>query len=51
MASKKKNPAAVSLGKLGNKARNSRMTAEERRESARKAGIASGKARAKNAAD
>jgi hypothetical protein len=40
---KKKNPAAVALAKL----RLKRMTAEERREVARRGGLVGGKARAK----
>jgi hypothetical protein len=47
---KKKNPAAVALGKLGGKkggkARMESMTAEEREEFARAGGQAGGKARA-----
>lgn len=42
---KRKNPAAVALGKKGGKARLKSMTAEERQEIARKAGIASAAAR------
>jgi hypothetical protein len=38
---KKKNPAAVALGSRGGKVRAKKLTAEERRESARKAGQAS----------
>jgi hypothetical protein len=38
---KRKNPAAVALGKRGGKNRAKKMTAEERSESARKAGQAS----------
>jgi hypothetical protein len=43
VAKKRKNPAAVSLGRKGGKARLTKMTAEERREVARKGGL--GKAR------
>jgi hypothetical protein len=39
------NKAAQQLGRRGGKARAANMTAAQRRESARKAGIASGKAR------
>jgi len=66
---RKKNPAAVQLGRLGGKARAKRLTAEElseigknaqkawvesmtpeeRKEFARRAGVASGKARARKA--
>jgi len=49
MASARKNPHAVALGRLGGKkggpARAAKLTEEQRRESARKAGQASGKAR------
>jgi hypothetical protein len=38
---KRKNPAAVALGKRGGKSRARNLTAEQRRESARKAGQAS----------
>lgn len=44
-----KNQHAQSLGALGGKARASRLTKEQRREIAKKAGIASGKKRAKKA--
>ncbi|HVW77975.1 MAG TPA: hypothetical protein VHB45_10210 [Alloacidobacterium sp.] len=44
---KKKNAAAVALGKKGAKKRNENLTPAERRDIARQAGIASGKARAK----
>jgi general stress protein YciG len=44
---KKKNKAAVELGKRGAKKRNENLTPEQRQEIARKAGLASGKARAK----
>jgi hypothetical protein len=43
---KKKNSAAVQLGKRGAKKRNENLTPERRSEIARKAGLASGKARA-----
>lgn len=42
-----KNKAAVELGRRGGLARAKRLTKEQRSASARKAGIASGKARAK----
>jgi general stress protein YciG len=44
---KKKNAAAVELGRRGGKKRKENLTPERRREIARKAGLASGKARAK----
>jgi hypothetical protein len=44
---KKKNAAAVELGRKGGKARLKKMTAEERSESARKAGLAGGRGRKK----
>jgi hypothetical protein len=44
---KTKDPAAVSLGRLGGKARAARLTAEERSASDRKAGLASARRRAK----
>ncbi len=40
MAIKKKNPAAVALGKLGGRARADNLTAEERSEIARKGAMA-----------
>jgi general stress protein YciG len=43
----KKNPAAVALGKRGGKKRSEKLTPERRSEIARKAGLASGKARRK----
>jgi len=46
---KKKDAAAVMLGKRGAKKRNEALTPERRSEIARKAGIASGKARRKKA--
>lgn len=51
MASKRKNAAAVSLGRRGGKARAKKMTAEERSESARKAGLAGGRGRPKKKAE
>jgi len=42
-----KNPHAAALGRKGGKARLKTMTPEERREIARKAGLASGRARRK----
>ena len=47
MATKKKNPAAVSLGRKGGKARMKTMTPEQRSEIARKAGLAGGRGRKK----
>jgi hypothetical protein len=44
---KKKNAAAVELGKRGAKKRNKNLTPARRSEIARQAGLASGKARAK----
>ena len=44
---KRKNPAAVSLGKKGAKARNQNLTPEQRSEIARKAGKAGGRGRKK----
>jgi hypothetical protein len=44
---KAKDPAAVSLGRRGGKARAARLTAKERSASARKAGLASGRRRSK----
>ncbi len=44
---KKKNPAAVKLGKLGGKARAKALSKEERIEIARKAGEAGGRGRPK----
>jgi general stress protein YciG len=44
---KKKNPAAVALGRKGGKARLKTMTPEERSEIARKAGKAGGRGRKK----
>ena len=43
----RKNPAAVELGALGARARNKRLTAEERSEIARRAGKAGGRVRKK----
>lgn len=51
MASKRKNAAAVALGRRGGKARAKKMTAEERSESARKAGLAGGRGRGKKKAE
>lgn len=45
---KKKNPAAVALGKLGAKKRNQNLTPLERSEIARKAGKAGGRGRGKS---
>jgi len=42
---KKKNAAAVSLGKLGGKARAKNLTPEQRKSIARKAGVAGAKSR------
>lgn len=44
---KRKNPAAVALGRLGGKAKAAKLTAEQRSENARKAGLAGGRGRAK----
>jgi hypothetical protein len=44
---KRKNSAAVALGKRGGKARAQKLTPEERSESARKAGLAGGRGRKK----
>jgi len=44
---RRKNPAAVALGKRGGKARAQKLTAEQRSESARKAGLAGGRGRGK----
>jgi hypothetical protein len=44
---KKKNPAAVALGKRGQKARHKKLTPEQRSEIARKAGLAGGRGRKK----
>ena len=44
---KKKNAAAVALGKLGAKVRNENLTPEERNEIARRAGTAGGRGRKK----
>jgi hypothetical protein len=46
---KRKNPAAVALGRKGGKARLKTMTPEERSEIARKAGKAGGRGRKKSA--
>ena len=45
---KRKNPAAVALGKRGGKARANKLTPEQRSESARKAGLAGGRGRKKD---
>ena len=45
---KKKNPAAVSLGRLGGKARARNLTPEQISEISRKAGAVGGVARAEN---
>jgi hypothetical protein len=47
MATKRKNAAAVELGKRGAKARMSKLTPEQRSEIARKAGLAGGRGRKK----
>lgn len=44
---KKKNAAAVALGRLGAKVRNKKLTPEERSEIARRAGLAGGRGRKK----
>lgn len=44
---KRKNPAAVALGARGGKARARKLSAKERSESARKAGLAGGRGRKK----
>ena len=44
---KRKNPAAVALGRKGGKARMTKLTPEERSEIARKAGKAGGRGRKK----
>jgi len=46
---KRKNPAAVALGKLGAKARMTKLTSEKRSEVARIAAAASAKVRSKKA--
>ena len=46
---KKKNPAAVALGKLGGKARAENLTPEERSEISRRGGKAGGRGRKKAA--
>ena len=46
---KKKNPAAVALGALGGRARKRKLTAEQRSAIARKAGLAGGRGRKKQA--
>jgi hypothetical protein len=46
---KRKNPAAVALGKRGAKARLKKLSPEERSEIARKAGLAGGRGRKKSA--
>jgi len=45
----KKDPAAVALGRRGGEARAKKLTAEQRSESARKAGMAGGRGRKKTA--
>jgi hypothetical protein len=45
---RKKNAAAVALGKLGAKARNRKLTPEERSEIARRGGKAGGRGRKKD---
>lgn len=44
---KRKNPAAVALGRRGGKARAQKLTPKQRAESARKAGLAGGRGRGK----
>ena len=44
---KKKDPAAVALGRKGGKARKKKLTPEERSEIARKGGLAGGRGRTK----
>ena len=44
---KRKNAAAMALGRRGGKARAQKLTAEQRSESARKAGLAGGRGRGK----
>jgi hypothetical protein len=46
---KRKNAAAVALGKRGARARIKKLSPEQRSEIARKAGLAGGRGRAKNA--
>jgi hypothetical protein len=46
---KRKNPAAVALGRKGGKARAQKLTPKQRSESARKAGLAGGRGRKKKA--
>jgi len=48
---KKKNAAAVALGRLGAKVRNKKLTSEERSEIARRAGLAGGRGRRKSRPD
>jgi len=45
LMAKRKNPAAVALGKRGAKARMTKLTPEERSEIARKGGLAGGRGR------
>jgi len=47
---KRKNAAAVALGKRGARARTKKLSPEQRSEIARKAGLAGGRGRKKNAA-
>ena len=44
---KRKDPAAVALGRKGQKARHAKLTPEQRSEIARKAGLAGGRGRGK----
>ena len=48
MMTKRKNPAAVALGRKGGKARSQKLTPEERSEIARRAGKAGGRGRKKD---
>lgn len=47
MATRRKNPAAVALGRKGGKARKKALTAAQRSAIARKAGLAGGRGRKK----
>ena len=49
MKARRKNQAAVALGKRGAKARMHKLTPEQRSEIARKAGLAGGRGRGKKA--
>ena len=48
MATKRKDPAAVALGRKGGKARKKKLSPEQRSEIARKAGLAGGRGRKKD---